>query len=422
MNDSLRSVEMATAARPAFTAQGIELELMIVERDTLEPLPIADRLLRTEAGAQASDVQRGLLGWSNELVLHVVEVKNLDPGTPLEQLGPAFQREVRYLNRMLAHFNACLLPTAMHPWMDPRTQTHIWPHDNAALYAAYARIFNCGTHGWSNLQSMHVNLPFSGDDEFARLHAAVRLVLPLLPALAASSPIVDGQAAPALDYRMQAYSRNADEIPSIAGRIIPEPMSSRAEYEQKILAPMYRDIAPHDPQHLLQYEWLNSRGAIARFDRSAIEIRVLDTQENPQADLAIAAAVIGMVKRLYFTGPPLAQQQAMPTSSLAAIFQSCVLQAEAAQIEDERYLSMMGHAGTRCTAGALLQTLVGAAIDAQNMPAAAARCLRTILEQGPLARRILRALDGDFRRERLAGVYRELGACLDQGRMFMGAA
>ena len=39
---------------------------------------------------------------------------------------------------------------------------------------------------------MHVNLPFADDAQFARLHAAIRLVLPLLPALAASSPIAEG--------------------------------------------------------------------------------------------------------------------------------------------------------------------------------------------------------------------------------------
>ena len=36
-----------------------------------------------------------------------------------------------------------------------------------------------------------LNLPFSSDEEFGRLHAAIRLLLPLLPALAASSPLVE---------------------------------------------------------------------------------------------------------------------------------------------------------------------------------------------------------------------------------------
>ena len=61
---------------------------------------------------------------------------------------------------------------------------------------------------------------------------------------------------------------------------------------------MYRDIAPLDPEGLLQDEFLNARGAIARFDRSTIEIRVLDTQECPSADLALAAVVVAALKGL----------------------------------------------------------------------------------------------------------------------------
>ena len=52
---------------------------------------------------------------------------------------------------------------------------------------------------------------------------------------------------------------------------------------------MYDDIAPLDPDAVLQHEWLNARGAIARFDRNTIELRVLDVQECPRADLAICA-------------------------------------------------------------------------------------------------------------------------------------
>ena len=50
------------------------------------------------------------------------------------------------------------------------------------MYEAYDRIFDCRGHGWANLQAVHLNLPFSGDEEFGRLHAAIRLVLPIMPA------------------------------------------------------------------------------------------------------------------------------------------------------------------------------------------------------------------------------------------------
>jgi glutamate---cysteine ligase / carboxylate-amine ligase len=401
----------------AFGGQGIELEYMIVERDTLEPLPIADRVLSTEAGRAANDVLRGKLGWSNEFVMHVIEIKNVDPVMPMEELALALQREVRYLNRLLDHFHARLMPTAMHPWMDPAS-AQLWPQDPHGLYAAYARIFNCRTHGWANLQSMHLNLPFADDAEFARLHAAIRLLLPLLPALAASSPLIDGAPGPALDNRMQAYAVNADEFPMIAGAVVPPTMNSRTQYEHELLQPMYRAIAPHDPAGLLQHEWLNSHGAIARFDRNAIEIRVLDTQECPKADAALAAAVIGMLRQLMTNGAPLAMQQAISTESLATIFQSCVEQADLALVENEEYLALLGIAATSCTAGDALRTLVGKAIEAERLPRETAQLLQAMLAQGPLSRRILQALDGDFSRPRIAQVYAALCDCLDQGRMF----
>jgi len=46
----------------------------------------------------------------------------------------------------------------------------------------------------------------------------IRLVLPLLPALAASSPFQDGQSTGCLDNRLENYRRNCARIPSITGR------------------------------------------------------------------------------------------------------------------------------------------------------------------------------------------------------------
>jgi gamma-glutamyl:cysteine ligase YbdK (ATP-grasp superfamily) len=412
-------------ALAAFMGCGIELEYMIVERGNLSPLPIADQLLRSATDTYATDVDRGLLGWSNELVMHVIEIKNQQPTADLDSLSAAFQAEVRYVNRMLELYGATLMPTAMHPWMDPRRETQLWPHGNAELYQAYGRLFDCNTHGWSNLQSMHINLPFAGDDEFARLHAAIRLVLPILPALAASSPIADGGATGFADFRMEAYRSNAQAFASIAGQVIPETVSSRADYQQSILAPMYRDIAAFDPQCILQQEWLNSRGAIARFDRSAIEIRVIDTQECPQADLAIAAAVIALVQTLYDAGPhgsnTLAAQQAIGTDRLAAILLACIRDAEQTAIDDAGYLQLLGFPGSRCSAQALWRRLIEQMQGERRLSAAWRKPLQVMLDRGPLARRILRAVGDDHSRTNLETIYRKLCDCLHQGRMFSPA-
>lgn len=411
----------------AFAGVGIELEYMIVQRDSLNVLPIADHLLREGPegeGRIVNEVRRGALGWSNELVMHVIEIKNRRPAASLHSLPDAFQAEVRAINARLAEMNAQLMPGAMHPWMNPLTETHIWPHDNDAIYRAYDRIFDSKSHGWANLQSMHINLPFAGDDEFARLHAAIRLVLPILPALAASSPIAEGRGTGWCDYRMHVYADNARAIPSITGMVVPETVTHRAAYEQRILAPMYRDIAALDPAHILQEEWLNSRGAIARFDRNAIEIRVVDTQECPLADLAIAAATTDAVRRLYQAGgndeEALIAQQEIPTAALAAILHNCIRDADATIIRNDAYLRLLDFPERSARANELWRFLVDGMMEDDAGQARQWQVpLQVMIESGPLARRLLRAVGRDVSHEHLQTVYRRLCDCLREGRMFV---
>src|SRR5690606_13900663 len=186
----------------------------------------------------------------------------------------------------------------MHPWMDPHTEMKLWPHEFSPVYEAFNRVFDCRGHGWANLQSMHVNLPFAGDEEFGRLHAAIRLVLPILPALAASSPIMDGRLTGLMDTRLEVYRHNARRVPEVSGQVIPERAFTQADYDAQIFAPLYAAIEPLDSEGVLRDEFLNARGAIARFSRGSIEIRLLDVQECPQADLAICRAVVAVLEAL----------------------------------------------------------------------------------------------------------------------------
>ena len=104
---------------PAFSGYGIELEYMIVDRERLSVLPIADRLLHRLAGRDVAEVQRRRATWSNEIVLHQIELKNTEPEPAIELLSSLFQREIRYINEQLACCGARLMPSAMHPWMNP---------------------------------------------------------------------------------------------------------------------------------------------------------------------------------------------------------------------------------------------------------------------------------------------------------------
>lgn len=406
----------------AFSALGIELEYMIVDAGDLSVRPLAGDVLRRASGGEADDVDdvaRGAMGWSNELAMHVIEIKNRDPEADAGRLAPVFQAEVQSLNGVLREWGARLMPGGMHPWMDPRRETRLWRHDPQGIYRSFDRLFDCRRHGWANLQSMHLNLPFADDAEFARLHAAVRLVLPLLPALAASSPIADGRDTGLLDYRLEVYRHNSARLPSITGEVIPEGASSRRDYEQRILDPIYADIAPLDRRGVLRHEWINARGAIARFERNAIEIRVIDVQECPAADVAVAAATVHAVRGLYDgVHVGLDEQRGIATARLAPLLLACMRAGERALIEDAGYLRLLGFPGQRCEARELWRWLLQGIADSDER-AQWREPLATMLEHGPLARRILRAVGGDVSPRRLQAVYGELCECLAQGRMFV---
>jgi gamma-glutamyl:cysteine ligase YbdK (ATP-grasp superfamily) len=399
-----------------FQGYGVELEYMIVDRETLSVLPVTDAVLKAASGRTVNEVRRGALRWSNELVLHVVELKTNGPAASLEGLADEFSRHVQEINRLLEDFSGMLMPGAMHPWMDPDLETKLWPHGNRDIYNAYNAIFGCRGHGWSNLQSAHLNLPFANDDEFGRLHAAVRLVLPLLPAIAAASPVMGGRVTGLLDNRLEVYRLNQARIPSITGQVIPEAAFSREAYQQVILEAMYRDISPHDPTGILQEEWLNSRGAIARFERNTIEIRLLDVQECPAADLAIQKLVVAVIRALAEeAGASYVAQQDWHETQLAGFFNAVLKEGRGFLIEDARYLGMFGENAAGMTVGDLWRSLADRLIPSENE---AWDPLQVIFDEGPLARRLLAALGDDPDRDRLAAVYRELCACLQEGTMF----
>ncbi len=398
-----------------FQAFGVELEYMIVDQQTLDIRPISDQLLHQVAGAYVSEIELGDIAWSNELALHVIELKTNGPAESLTVLPERMQRHVDEINHRLARLGACLMPTAMHPWMDPWQELHLWPHEHNPIYEAYHRIFDCRGHGWANLQSVHLNLPFAGDEEFGRLHAAIRLLIPVLPAIAASSPVVERKLVGPMDHRMEVYRQNSRRVPSVTGSVVPEPVYTRPDYEREILQRMYADITPLDPDAILREEWLNARGAIARFDRNTIEIRVLDVQECPQADLAICAIVTAVLEALcHERWTSTAQQQAVSTEPLSRLLLATIQDADQASITDREYLAHFGLSDAPVTAGTLWQHLLETLIDPQS---AWLDPLQWIVQQGPLARRIARAIEPDPT-TRLPHVYRQLCDCLATGKMF----
>ncbi len=377
-----------------FQAFGVELEYMIVDRETFRVAPITDRLLEAAAALPGASVD-----------------EEEDPEHP----GSVELGDAAWSNELA-------------PTMVPDRDMKLWPHGYSEVYGAFNRIFDCRGHGWSNLQSAHLNLPFQIDEsadtpegEFGRLHAAIRFLLPIMPALSASSPIMDGRPTGLMDNRLEVYRHNARAVPIVSGRVVPEAVFTKKDYDATIFQAIYAALAPHDPQGVLRHEWANSRGAIARFSRNTIEVRVLDVQECPSCDLAVLAAITSAI-RAVCEGRlgDLAELRTWGVEPLHRILMSVIRDGDLAKIQDAAYLKALGYPGAACTAGELwrhltARTLAGdAALHAEVNPA-----LGVILEHGCLARRIIAATGANPDDATIERVYRRLGECLANNTPFL---
>jgi hypothetical protein len=229
---------------------------------------------------------------------------------------------------------------------------------------------------------------------------------------------------------MEVYRGNSRKVPAVAGLVIPEQAYSEAQYDSLIFQPLFQAIAPLDPDNVLQYEFLNARGAIARFGRGSIEIRVIDIQECPAADLAVLQATVAVLQALVAEQwSDTATQQGVSVERLHEIFLNTIRHAEQAVITDSDFLKLFGINQPSCTVNELWQQLMTSVSPAFDPQISAA--ISTILQRGPLARRIVDSLNisngspsasAESLRPQLRDIYKELTHCLAQGVCFQGMA
>ncbi|MEZ4781084.1 MAG: glutamate-cysteine ligase family protein [Flavobacteriaceae bacterium] len=399
-----------------FEVFGIELEYMLVHNSNFKVAPIVDQLLTKKEGKLTADVENGSIAWSNELVAHVVELKTNGPTSDLNNLSKQFHDNVVEVNSILKDLDAKLLPTASHPLMNPLKDTQLWKHSYSEVYELYNRIFNCKGHGWSNVQSTHINLPFYDDKEFEKLHASIRVILPLIPGLCASSPILEGTNTGFKDTRLEYYKTNQKEIPEMTGLVIPERVFTKVDYYATIFEPIKKAIRPYDSKKILDHHFLNSRGAIARFDRNAIEIRLVDIQESPKADIAICVLIIEVLKLLVYKKlGSIQQQKKWFKQDLFEILNPIIKDAETFTVSNLEYLKLFNIEDTS-TVQNIWKHLYE--LTKPNIHESHHEALNVILTQGTLATRILKAVGNDYSEKNTTKVYKQLAQCLQDNTMF----
>jgi len=267
--------------------------------EELEALPIADKVIKDFCGKIVNFVELPRFTFGKELQLHVMEIKANAPFKSPALFEETMQDAVSTLADFLGkNYQAHLLGTGMHPLLRLE-ETRVWPHRHRKIYQEYSRVFNLKQHGWLNIQSFHLNLPYQTEANGVLLHNLLAGLSAYLPAISASSPIYEGAIGKDVDNRLAFYKLNQREVPSVTGDVIPDYTSSFRAYQKEVIGQYSRDLAKAGiGETLLLKEWVNSRGVIFRFDRSALEVRVMDEQECVKSDVALSCFVRAALRGL----------------------------------------------------------------------------------------------------------------------------
>lgn len=421
---------MSARRRPyrLFEVTGIEVEYAVVD-DRLQPRPLVAAAFGAMNGHPTSELKSGRAEFSHEFAAHQFEVRTADPQRDLLNSESILLTGVGRLGQVLRdRFGARLLPTGMHPFLHPRG-AQLWPHARAGIFETYARLFPVWTHGFMNVQATHVNLPFGRtEEETVALHNAICCLMAYLPALAASSPVYEGRLGPCVDNRLAFIRTMQDRIPAVTGRVIPQYMESFRQYRRDVLGPIRDALRRRSWAWRLTPEWVNSRGAILRFHRRAIEIRVLDVQECVKADLAIAAFVRGAL--LWLTQAILAGELPLPTHAvLVRDYHRTVRSGRHANVMAP-HLSPSRRPISARRALEMLWEKAGHALARDQRPRhdwrPYLRLVENRIERGNLSERVAAALRSRTRgnarqvRSAIREIYEELAQCLERNEPWDG--
>jgi glutamate---cysteine ligase / carboxylate-amine ligase len=191
------------AARETFEASedltvGIEEEFALLDPETLELVPTFERL-RDDAAANDSVLGESISG---ELISSEIEIRS-GRSTGVADAHARQRERRRRLFALAARNDTALGSTGTHPLSDYRRQ-HIIDTEHYHRVEAGLKYV-----AWrNNTFSLHVHVGIRGADRAVRVCDRLRPVLPLLLALSANSPYVDGRDSGLHTARTQTFTKS----------------------------------------------------------------------------------------------------------------------------------------------------------------------------------------------------------------------
>jgi carboxylate-amine ligase len=249
---------------------GLEEEFALLHLDTLDLIPAYERM---RDAAQSDPILRERV--CGELISSEIEITSgagADFNDALRR-----QREARRRLFALARSqNVSLGATGTHPWADYRRQPiidteHYRRVEEGLRYVAWR----------NNTFSMHVHVGVRDLDRAVRVCDRLRPVLPLLLAISANSPYLDGQDSGLHSARTQSFTKS---FPRCG---VPDHFGGWAAYREYIeFLLRTRSIVE------FTQVWWSVR---PHFRFGTVEVRICDAQSSAQESEALAALIFACV-------------------------------------------------------------------------------------------------------------------------------
>jgi glutamate---cysteine ligase / carboxylate-amine ligase len=250
---------------------GIEEEFSILDPETLELLPRFEQL-RAAANAGDQLLSDAITG---ELISSEIEIIS-GAGEDLQD-ALARQRERRkLLFALTAREGVALGATGTHPWADYRRQPIIDTEHYRRVEAGLKYV------AWrNNTFSLHVHVGVRDIDRAVRVCDRLREVLPLLLAISANSPYLDGQDSGLHSARSQSFTKS---FPRCG---VPDAFGSWEAYRRYIELLLVTNSIVEFTQ-----VWWSVR---PHFSFGTVEVRICDAQANAQESEALASLIFACI-------------------------------------------------------------------------------------------------------------------------------
>lgn len=400
-----------------FEAYGFAWGCCAVDRNSMEVLPALPDPLRTEVATDQEAIKRDIL-LSSSFSGHTLTLLNGRSVRKPAKWGRKVLLRTAAFAPWLHDHNALFMGGGAHPFLSPanvRAGAAWSPEQRAAL----ARLTDPLAHAWTNDQAFRLDLRFETPSEFAKLHAAVRVLLPVLPALTAASPVLEGRDAGYQSARLQARLSAFDRAPALIGPFVPEAVFDQESHDREVLVPIARAAASSDRQQGLDPLALNARAATVDFERGVLTIHAVDGQESPSTNMAVAEFIIAVLKALV-SGRWVSTylQRAWSAEDLRAILLDTIRDGDSATLSSGDHLLMFGlmKQGEMPALKLWQHLFVELYSDLSDN---ARQHIGTILEHGTLATRLRNRIGSSFEQDAIRTAYRGMAECFAADRAFV---